>query len=582
MAWDWTKTDRAGFEQAVELLLERKHETAEITFAPDGRGGDEGIDFLVEDKRTVTIYQLKYYPDGFKTSTRSRKAATKASFETAMRHKPTFWTLVVPSKLTLPERKFVTGLTAPVGLAQPRRIRILDLPKLDFLLSKYPSIMSYLDRPDILDQVEGRAIEVMEARDGEEMLARYSALTARGNNLDPNWDMTFQGSAEDGYIIPLPKHAQAAQKSPLGFEITVDAARLSPEAQAALDRLTAFGTGETVQIPRDSIVSQRSYGPSFQWGPQTGDILLRAARSTHGNVPITIDLFDEDQKAVGSHDGLITRAGDGEIGGSLDATFYGGLSLRWELPKDASNPGECNIYLNVHNQDVRDALDSLELNRALWEVTREIHLTVMGERIAVGTVSPIDDQVNPDLPGMRELASDLEFLLSREKRRKRFPANFSVRDRVHARVARLLHEGHCTLLPPDLSFTSSPVDIRNDADKAAALRSLAQAPRPMLFGHKSLELDIAGIKVEIGPVLFFCHAMKVLDADAVLARIDAGTINGTSVVFKADPLAGIRAVRTDELGTPPTSWIPSPWVLTDVDEHTALEDARAPLPQASD
>src|SRR6476619_487138 len=104
---------RDRFDRLVECLLCRIHRT-QVTatyHAVNGRGGDDGIDFVAVDHPDVTkIYQLKYFPEGFSGGFRTRRTQIKRSFRRATKHKPQVWTLVVPNTVTTPEDEYVKSL----------------------------------------------------------------------------------------------------------------------------------------------------------------------------------------------------------------------------------------------------------------------------------------------------------------------------------------------------------------------------------------------------------------------------------------------------------------------------------------
>jgi hypothetical protein len=102
---DWQGVGRDTFNEIVDILLAR--EFGNRGHAVNGRGGDEGIDYDVDDSRI--IFQYKYFCDGFPGNS-SRRTQIKRSFKKAMTHDPEQWILVVPATVTPHERLFVTGL----------------------------------------------------------------------------------------------------------------------------------------------------------------------------------------------------------------------------------------------------------------------------------------------------------------------------------------------------------------------------------------------------------------------------------------------------------------------------------------
>ncbi|MET8776967.1 hypothetical protein ABZV58_18350 [Nocardia sp. NPDC004654] len=89
MAVEWGAIGSAKFETLVDALLARKWRGLGDYVAPDGRGGDGGIDFEVRQGIRRRIYQLKYFPDGFSGDRKStRQTQIRKSFRRAIKLDP--------------------------------------------------------------------------------------------------------------------------------------------------------------------------------------------------------------------------------------------------------------------------------------------------------------------------------------------------------------------------------------------------------------------------------------------------------------------------------------------------------------
>jgi hypothetical protein len=569
--FEWSRSSREVFEGAVELLLEAKHEKARTTFAPDGRGGDGGIDFWAQTKRKLTIYQLKHYVDGFKSSTRSRKAAVKDSFETALAHRPDLWVLVVPAKLTNAERSFVLGLTAPPGSIQPR-IEILDLPKLELLLTKFPEVTRHLDRDPVFEAIEERQIELAEARSAKEIVERAKRLASRGGNIDADWDMGVMASSTGAWVYPIAKHPKSAQKSPLRLELTIDPSKMPLDLQVTFNRSVKFRTGEAVRIPRKAITRQISMGPSWQWGPQVGDFEIQALQNPRPDQSFFIELFDVRGTSLGRHEGFVEHTGHGTSGGTITARFYQGLLLQWQLPFDSSVPGTCNMTINIHRLDVADARDSIRLSRQLAAETFRIELSTDGDLITAGEIHPSSVEQPEDLLIFEQFADDLQVLLNRTGSRRRLPATATPVDRAMARVGRLLLEGKSTLLPPMSTFDGI-VDTKEDPNTAEELRRHLTTPGALLLLRSSFKVSIADIPFDFGPVAVHSTAAGIKDGDSLLQRLDTVGIEGEKISYQAHPDVGWLILPHTGSAAPHE---PAPWGLIGMEEHHGFGRTIAP------
>jgi hypothetical protein len=568
VGFQWEKTSREQFERAVELLLERKHEKATTTFAPDGRGGDGGIDFLAQERRTLTIYQLKHYPDGLKSSTQSRKRAIRESFEAAQAHSPHVWVLVVPAKLTVAERDFVLALQ-PAGSRPRPRVRLIDLPKLELLLTKYPKIRSHLDREPLLDAIEDRQIEVAEPRNIDEVLARATSLASRAGHLDPDWDVDLFVIDGVASVLPRPTHPKAAERSPLGFTLTVDPSKMSSELQATLERSVGFGTGEAVQIPAEAIASLTTSGPQWQWMRGEYDFELEPVARAAPDAALRLELTDANGAFLGEHEGVVTHVSTGVVGHTLEARFYSGLVLQLLLPRDKDQPGTGNISLSVHRLYPADARDSLALFRVLGASVTSLRAFIDDTQVAGLTLTDqrLDDDTSRDV--LEQFADDFDFLQRHARTRRMLPVNISVLDRATARTARMIIEGACVFLPPTTRF-SATIDTGGERRWIEQLRETLLRGHAMLARIPDLRVDVAGLAVSVGPVALYAPSVRIHEADRLLPMIDRGEVDGERITYVADHLGGWRGARLPESGAP-ESWTPAPWGLVDANEHPGFD-----------
>jgi hypothetical protein len=107
---DWSRIDQPWFDRIVDTILGRIF--GDRGFAPEGRGGDESIDYTVDDD--AIIIQYKFLPDG--TNTSSRRRQIKRSFTAAMAYKPKEWVIVIPAKLLPAMRDYILGLSSEVKI----------------------------------------------------------------------------------------------------------------------------------------------------------------------------------------------------------------------------------------------------------------------------------------------------------------------------------------------------------------------------------------------------------------------------------------------------------------------------------
>jgi len=63
---EWDRIRKPKFDRIVEALFTRLYGDADEFRVYDGRGGDGGKDIYVRQGKRVRIFQLKYFPEGFR------------------------------------------------------------------------------------------------------------------------------------------------------------------------------------------------------------------------------------------------------------------------------------------------------------------------------------------------------------------------------------------------------------------------------------------------------------------------------------------------------------------------------------
>ncbi|MFF2627591.1 hypothetical protein ACFVUN_17690 [Kitasatospora griseola] len=130
------------------MILYRTYQRDADVKPVDGRGGDGGSDFEVLQGGRRRIFQLKYYPDGFPSSSfKNRRSSISKSFARAMKNPLFEWILVVPCNLTPSEHDFVQNLAGNSGV----RIRVMGRAALDSMLASFPDLHAYASRSPSAD-----------------------------------------------------------------------------------------------------------------------------------------------------------------------------------------------------------------------------------------------------------------------------------------------------------------------------------------------------------------------------------------------------------------------------------------------
>ncbi len=576
---DWKHVSEDDFNRVVEALLMRKyHHPPESTVEViDGRGGDGGIDVAVYVEDEIKeIFQLKHFPEGFSSGFKtSRRQQIKKSFDTAWtNHKPPLWTLVVPRNPTVPEGKYVSGLSS----GKTVKTTVWGPARLDSELARHPDLLAAATRNPLLEALRTIGQERASLVDPADLSRRASDLHKLAAGRSLYWDVDFQVSEHGVTEMYRAKDPRAAELEPLGFNFTLktNTFGLKQDIQRVLD----FGARRHLTIPGAAVEGFKAVGPAwFQNDGAIERLEIRAADqlSADEQISVTLEFLDEDGFTRSSHQGMMHAKSVGERGVAFLANFYGMLELDAEIPNAISEPGRFDLSMAFAHSRVRDAQETLQLLRdfesgSVLQVLFEERKFVKG--LAAGNTQQADQSMELVDRSMELLVEDLGILEKKLNAKFRVPAEISHRHRAMLRVARLMVEGKATWMPPGTSLTGTLSGKSDDG-----LRMLLSEGCAITTPIPAFVLEIQGSSFNLGPAVLYHPRTVVRDAAEVTEAFEAGTAAGREVVFdpQGEQLIWVMPGNDHKEGLPETvAWdlpgIPMPSV-----EHEDLPSGPADL-----
>ncbi|MFE3830220.1 hypothetical protein [Streptomyces sp. NPDC059092] len=526
MAVEWDRVGQPGFDRIVEAVVHRVYDATARVEAVNGRGGDDGIDIKVTHDSRVRVFQLKYYPGGFPTTAhKGRRKSIRQSFARAMRGGPQEWVLVVPCVLTTPEREFVVSLAD--GLAV--EVEVWDRAKLDDLLAAHPDVEASFTRDQLFEAARVYGQERALLMGGvDDVSARVTALGEQVDGLDDHW--TMDSTRRDGAVVHLlrGKHSRAHEVSPIVFTLT-GIGPLEPEQAEAVRRSLGFGLDEKVVLPRGTVGKMTVTGPQFLAGERY-DVEVRwgPAETT---VPAEVDadlVFLDGDRVTASYPGTLKHLGRGVIGRSVRMELAGS-ALQLLTPYDSGAAASLTLAFSLEGLEPPAALRVLRIHRRI----------AAGGAFEIRTVKgPVEGGEMPPLPEAERLQSarlqlfleDLDVVQRHCEQYFPVPDEFTTKERIALRVARLLLDGHCVISPllPQVRVTF------NGRDTPAVRARLGGEPHAVWLPFEEFTLQIAGRRLELGPVIVF-HQKAAVEPDsgrAALTALDAGRGNGAEATLR--------------------------------------------------
>ena len=526
---NWREIGRETFERIMDVLLGREY--GERSYAVNGRGGDGGIDYCVDNGKI--ILQYKYFPEGFPSSPPSRRNQIRRSFNTAMAHDPDEWILAVPCTLTPAERSFVTGL----GKGRRVKIGIRDQVWLNDQLATHRDIAEIFSRGSDIDSLY-RMAELFKhnpvVRDVSDIADRVDGLRNSIDTVDPDWTVDLH-STSDGVVQELrPKDPLAPLRSPISVSFTTQVAPGSPEA-IELQRADAFGYTQPITLTQEMVKDFKITGPR----------LLGDARG----VLEQLELLPLPDDGTWVPSDLIVNGPDGRLGifladVKLRATGRQGFTLELKVGRHLdltlrcpNQPSTGDATFSTRDLTGAPIPEVLETTAFLTTVARGSTLEIHAEQRQIAELDlkgPAGDlqRMSESFEAIRSLSEDLKVIEADTGARFRFPEELAVGQRIMIRSLRLMLEGHCVVHPVASTFRATLNGDRND-NLATVLTT---EPKWLMNSFKQATLTILGQQIVVSALSIVALVqLDQAEVDRIRSAFDDDIADGLEIELRLRP-----------------------------------------------
>lgn len=537
----WDSCGQPLFDRVVEALLTEFHRGDRgVLEALDGRGGDGGIDLdlTMPDGTIDTIYQLKYFPEGFSGGHKHRRRQIKKSFKDAMKHHPRRWVLVVPGNLTTEERKFVRQLAGTPAIVEIGRT--WGRAALDAELANHPRVFKHVTQDQRMQDLRIAGLE-HQGLTTAERINEYA--TSMGESLAAqslHWDLQVATGPAGVMTRVSARHPKAMEHEPLGSRISFVTGPSGEEARRRLEDATAFGT--PVDLEAAAIAKVELTGADWFAQELTDvDVRLRPAPVGRGGIDLRVTTPDGEVLQIlrGDSSGHAGTRGhrilvDLDCGLTLTITIPAGTIPPSDDPDgrlpDGVNP---RVDFNVSVQQLRRD-DAVEAARAVQFLAHldsgsKVRLELWRDgKMFVQMWSNSDSEDRRQLIGAYEqqLIDDLRVLSKRFDVKLRVPEEVTLAQRTEVRKARLLAEGN-VISDSDLGS----LDVTLTGVGGEPFSTFLKNDASMILVEMRLQYLVDGQPLTFQARVFHPQAHAV-DADAVAAALTAGTAANMPVTIR--------------------------------------------------
>jgi hypothetical protein len=571
----WEKLTQPEFDRLVEAYLTRYLSPRGRVVVLEGRGGDGGVDVdFIKPDGTRTIYQLKCFPEGFSGGFRARRTQITKSFNAAVKENPAKWVLVVPSKMTRHEHRFIREL--PAAHKPPVQVEIdyLDQPRLDSGFAEYPDLVDYFHRKDVEDAAKLWNQERAALTDGiADLQARLRGLGTLTDSLDPYWAVDF--SYENGTVVHTvrAKTPDAPARSPINIRFR---ATFNDDQIVLRDKFVQaveYGPVESISLPASAVDQFRVTGPEWIAEEREGGVQMEwiPIPSDAVGKPLEIRTLNDDEDVIASFRGEVTVLTGGSVGQTLAGSFaHGTIIVTFLLPEDASRPGTLNFTLPSTEVLPGDLVRALSLRRGLLEEPAA-EVLLDGHRIGLLNFS---DRPQPDVDEvkhfaiLREIATDLQVVQRHCDMEFPIPAELTTLDRIYLRCIRLLLEGKCVVIPRAQRLT-----VTLTGEDSPELRATTGAdPTALLLTQEPFRVTLFDHELRLGTVHIFSTRVVCVNAKEIHAALDTHQGAGIEATLEAKDGRHFRFYKPDLWLDENAPLAVSPWSLTGVDEPVDVGD----------
>lgn len=561
---DWC-SGKEDFERIVEALVQRLWSTKydNEAFAIDGRGGDGGLDIFVErDGVVVSIYQLKFFPEGMSGGFRkTRRDQVKRSFSSVC-DTPGLeeWVLVLPRNPTNSELRFVRAL----GKNSDFQIRVWARAELDQRIAEFPDLLAWATRNPLVETLREAGMQSAALTGPNDLQDRVSALHASANSRSAFWGTNF--SVVDGVLTQslVAKRPDAPEKEPIQIGFTAAFTPDQENLRKQLEEFLDYGGPHRIRLPPEVVGIVKTEGPDWIAGEATGRTIELAPVPLDAPAGCELRVVGANGGLLASVEGTVQALTQGKRGFALTAAFPA-MELRIKHPMDKVTP----VTLNFRNSP--EAATASEMQRtvrvqALINEGRELQLYI-GDQLALRVPADgltVTDQISVD-PGTVALIDDLAFLEREYGISLTVPEEIPTMELIDIRVIRMLVEGRVTTWPrlSSLSATST----REISEEALVEES---KPHAVFAYFDDVVVPILGKPLLVGRVSLYHPSMQMQDVDRVRAAVRSNGGAGQTVTFSPTDETPIRIWCQDRQTDADKRIEPEPWGIPGVSEVPAL------------
>ena len=563
---DWHTIGNPTFERIVDTLL--SIEFGDRGRPIEGRGGEGGTpgDFSVDGGKIT--FEYKYFPDGFPVKS-SRRNQIKRSFKTACKGNPEEWILIVPTKLTFWEQKFMSQLAGDAGV----KVSYRDRTWLDTELGLRPSLANYFRHYSDNDYLQEKAEQFKHnpvIKDSVDLVERVRMLMAAAAAADPDW--TWDISTQDGMIVETlrARHANAALLSPVELSFTTLIPAGSEKAKA-LQQADAFGYVKPISIPGNLVKDFRVTGPPIvAQGGEVAELQL-VPIETGEWVDADLVLTDDSGEVLGIYLARVHGVGKGREGFTFEVALGSLLSMTFRAPYQIGQAGEADFsFAEATGAGIRDLFDATDFVCELGAATRLHVKTGDAQVVLMDVAGQLNRSWLNDYRQVRAIADDLLVIEAETRTRFRYPARIDAEERVMIRNIRLMLEGYCVAHPTWTTLTAELTGIREEGLD----RLLTVDPYWIVRSNEWATLPLLGQDIKLSE--FCIGGIVALEPDQlreVQAALAAGTAGGMTLRMSCRPGDRLRMFLRGRIDQNRTLEI-TPWNIDGINQKGLTADGK--------